>query len=226
MNKEDYFSFANTHPELFVNPSKGGFTILLNEEEIREAEASLKESLKKRCLPTEWAEVGIAYEDLWGIVLRDAVRFPDGSLGTYYRLVSTNNIPGVVVLPYYQERIILVHRFRYATRAWHLEVPIGSGIGELSGRELAEKELREEIGATVTRMISIGCMEAGPGLASESAEIFYADIEAYKGPNRDAGIDELLFVTLSEFERMIRENEITDLFTVIAYIKAKSRGIL
>ena len=56
MNMDDYLSFANTHPELFVNPSKGGFTILLNEEEIREAEASIKESLKKRGLPTEWAK--------------------------------------------------------------------------------------------------------------------------------------------------------------------------
>jgi ADP-ribose pyrophosphatase len=226
MNKDDYLSFANTHPELFVNPSKGGFTILLNEEEIREAEASIKESLKKRGLPTEWAEVGIAYEGLWGLVLRDAVRFPDGSLGTYYRLISTKNTQGVVVLPFYQEHIILVRRFRYATRAWHLEVPVGSGIDELSGRELAEKELREEIGGTVIRLISIGCMEAGPGLASESAEIFYADIEAYEGPNREAGIDEILLVTVSKFERMIRNNEITDLFTILAYIKAKASRIL
>ena len=38
---EDYFTFAKIHPALFVNPPGAGFTILLDEAEIREAELQM-----------------------------------------------------------------------------------------------------------------------------------------------------------------------------------------
>ena len=37
----DYLAFAKAHPALFANPPEGGIAILLNEDEIREAEAKM-----------------------------------------------------------------------------------------------------------------------------------------------------------------------------------------
>src|SRR5258708_21557996 len=79
----DYFAFAQEHPELFVNPPQGGFTILLEEKEIQEVEAQMKQKLAARGLPVAWSQVGIVYQDQHGRILRDAVRFPGGALGTY-----------------------------------------------------------------------------------------------------------------------------------------------
>ncbi len=46
------------------------------------------------------------------MVVRDAVRRPDGSLGTYVRTLPTNGTPGSVILPVLEEQVVLVHHFR------------------------------------------------------------------------------------------------------------------
>src|SRR6266436_6361592 len=99
----DYLAFAKAHQALFVNPPQGGITILLNEDEIREAEKQETQRLEAQGLPAEWARVGIAYRDQYILLLRDAVRFPDGSLGTCIRSVDEHeHAPGVVVFPLHQ----------------------------------------------------------------------------------------------------------------------------
>src|SRR5260221_14627220 len=96
----DYLAFAKAHPGLFVNSPHGGITILLDEDEIRAAESHEARRLEAQGLPAEWAQVGIAYRDQYVLLLRDAVRFPDGSLGTCIRsVVDDERPPGVVVLP-------------------------------------------------------------------------------------------------------------------------------
>src|SRR5579875_3473739 len=101
---EDYFAFAKTHPALFVNPPGAGFTILLEEAQIHEAEVQVAQWLKTKGLPTDWAQVGIAFQDQYTMILRDAVCFPNGRLGTYIRMVD-DGTPGVIVLPICRHQI-------------------------------------------------------------------------------------------------------------------------
>src|ERR1700738_5040750 len=84
----EYLAFAKAHPERFVNPSEGGFTILLGEDEIREVETFMAQKLQVKGLPTQWSRVGIVYQDQYGMILRDAVRFPGGAPGTYIRFIG------------------------------------------------------------------------------------------------------------------------------------------
>ena len=222
----DYLSFAQAHPALFVNPP-GSFTILLNEGEIREVEAQMAQRLKARRLPAEWALVGIVYQDQYGFILRDAVQFPSGVLGTYIRFVSRAGGPSVIVLPVYQGQVLLIRRFRHTTRTWHLEIPVGTGMKDLSPEEMARRELTQEIGAIVNRLVSLGQLDSsGPGMASNKAKLFYAEIESFGNVDMHAGISELLLVTVSEFEHMISMSEITDSFTIVAYTYAKLEGLL
>jgi ADP-ribose pyrophosphatase len=223
----EYLAFAKTHPERFVNPPEGGITILLAEDEIREVEAYMAQKLEAKGLPAEWARVGIVYQDQYGMILRDAVRFPGGALGTYIRFIgNVNGGPGAIVLPLYQGQVLLVRRFHHATRAWHLEIPIGLGMKGLSGEEMARRVLVEEIGATVSRLIPMGKLEEGPGLTESSAELFYADVESCGEGNIHEAIAEVLQVAIPAFERMMRDSEITDSFTIIAYLRAKLQGLL
>ncbi len=223
----EYLAFAEAHPERFVNPPEGGITILLGEDEIREVEAYMVQKLEAKGLPAEWARVGIAYQDQYGMILRDAVRFPGGALGTYIRFIgNVDGGPGAIMLPLYQGQVLLVRRFHHATRTWHLEIPIKLGMKGLSGEENARRVLVEEIGATASRLIPIGELEEGPGLTENPAELFYAEIESYGEVNTHEGITEVLQVTVPEFERMIRESEITDSFTIIAYLRAKLQALL
>jgi ADP-ribose pyrophosphatase len=218
----DYLNFARTHPELFVNPPHEGFAILLDENEIREAESQMSQHLELSGKPAEWARVGIAYQDQYLLLLRDAVRFPDGSLGTYIRLVDQfPGILGVAVLPVYQGQALLVRHYRHATRSWHLEIPRGFGMESFS-EESARRELKEEIGATAARLVSLGQTYPDTGMSSSRVALFYADIESYCEPEAEEAITDILPMSILEFERMVRVNEITDGFTLAAYARAKA----
>ncbi len=222
----DYFAFAKAHPALFVNPSKGGFTILLEEDEIREAEAQAAQQLEAQGLPAEWAQVGIAYQDQYGMVLRDAVRFPDGSLGICTRWGGEQSMPGVVVLPFYRGQVLLVRHFRHELRTWDLEIIQGFGMPGLSSEECARRELEEEIGATPSRLVSLGRVHPDTVWGADYVELFYAKIESYGEPEAQEGITELLPTPVSELERMICEREVSNVFLLVAYTRAKLQGLL
>jgi ADP-ribose pyrophosphatase len=223
----EYLAFARAHPERFVNPPHNGITILLREDEIHEVEAYMVQKLQAKGLPAEWARVGIVYRDQYGMILRDAVRFPGGALGTYIRFIgNVDGGPGAIVLPLYQGQVLLVRRFHHATRTWHLEIPIGLGMKGLSAEETARRVLVEEIGATISRLLPIGELKEGPGLTESPAELFYADVESYGEGNTHEGITEVLQVAVPEIERMMRDSEITDSFTIIAYLRVKLQGLL
>lgn len=223
----DYLAFAKAHPALFVNPPEGGVTILLDEDEIREVESQAAGRLEAQGLPAEWARVGIAFQDQYVLMLRDAVRFPGGFLNTYIRFVGEeDDPPGVIVLPLYQGQVLLIRHFRHATRTWHVEIPRGFGKKGLSSEENARRELEEEIEATISRLVSLGPIYPDAAASTECDELFYAEVESYGSVESQEAIAELLPTPVPEFERMIRDNEITDGFTLAAYARAKLRGLL
>lgn len=49
----DYLAFAKVHPTLFENPPGAGFTILLDEADIKAAETQMAQWLKAKGLPVE-----------------------------------------------------------------------------------------------------------------------------------------------------------------------------
>lgn len=223
----EYLAFAKAHPALFVNPPQGGITILLDEDEIREAEKQDARRLEAQGLPAEWAQVGFAYRDQYVLLLRDAVRFPDGSLGTCTRSVDEDErAPGVVVLPLHQGRILLIRHFRHGTRTWHLEIPQGFGIPGLSSEESIRIELKEEIDATVSRLMPLGQVHLDTRSGANRIELFFAEIDSYGDVELQEGITELLPTPVAEVERMIRDNEIDNVFLLVTYARAKLYGLV
>lgn len=223
---EQYFALVQKHPEMFVNPPGGEITVLLNRDDIREVEELAREYYLANGLPPEWATVGIAYQDNYLLVLRDAVRFPDGTRWTYFRLVDDDGTQGVITLPIYNGQVLLTRHFRHATRKWHIEIPRGFGNKGLSNEENARRELIEETSATITRMVSLGQAYPNTGAGSECNEFFYAEISSYGAVDPREGISELLLVTIPEFENLLRDGTIDDEFTIVAYTRAKLRGLL
>ena len=223
---EHYFSLVQKHPELFVNPPGGEITILLDRNDIREVEELVREYYLSKGLPPAWAMVGVAYQDYYMLVLRDAVRFPDGTRWTYFRFVNVENAQGVITLPVYREQVLLTRHFRHATRKWHIEIPRGFGDKGLSNEENARRELIEETSATITRLVSLGQAYPNTGAGNECNEFFYAEISSYGAVDPREGISELFLVTIPEFEDLLRDGTIDDEFTIVAYTRAKLRGLL
>ncbi|WEV26700.1 NUDIX hydrolase [Streptomyces sp. 71268] len=155
-------------PDLFVN-SPDGIDLLLSPEAV--------EAARRGAGAAPDAPVGVVYEDSYVTVVRDAVRFPDGTHGLYLRVLPRVADPGVVVLPILPTgRVVLVEHYRHATRAWHWEVPRGMGEPGATGADSAARELREEIGARATELVPLGDVHPDTGLLGSRVELFAARI--------------------------------------------------
>jgi len=225
-SRSEYFDLVESYPEAFANPPGAGFELLLDEGDIQQAEGDAARTLTESGGSPEWARVGIAYRDQYVMILRDAVRFPSGKLGTYIRLWNPHpDHLGVAMLPVWHRQVVLVRHFRHETRAWHLEIPRGFGTGPDSA-ESARRELREEIGATEARLTELGRFNPGPGATEGSIALYLAEIESYGAPEADEGITEILPVPIPQFERMIADGELTDTCVLAAYARARARQLI
>jgi ADP-ribose pyrophosphatase len=222
-----YLEFAQAHPQLFVNPPGPIITILLGEDAIQQVEAQMAAKLAAAELPRAWAQVGIVYQDQYLLVLRDAVRFADGSTGTYFRIIDPDeSAPGVVMLPVYQGQVLLIHHFRHAPRGWFLELPRGYGVAGVPTEANLRRELWEELGATATRIVPLGQTHPDTGMIADRVELFYVEVASYSTPQAEEAIDRIQPVSVVEFERLLRDNEITCGFTLAAYARARLRGLI
>jgi ADP-ribose pyrophosphatase len=214
------------HPELFVNVP-GGIEILNKEEQMDTVEQARMQELAEAGLPAEQGHVGLVFEDLYCIVLRDAVEFPDGGRRTYLRITTPlKGVQGVAILPRYRDKVLLIRHFRHATRRWHLEIPRGFSMPGLSNEENARKELKEEIEADATRLEDLGHLYPNTGMGTEYVALYYAEVAAYGSPQKSEGIAEILPVSLEDLETMIRDDLLTDGYTLAAYTRARLKGLL
>jgi ADP-ribose pyrophosphatase len=221
-----YLELADQRPDWFANPPNAAFAILLDEAEIRLAEEQQAERLVARGQPADWATVGVIYEDQYLLLLRDAVRFLDGSHGTYIRFAENLRAPGAVaVLPVYDGKILLIRHFRHATRDWHLEIPIGGCEPGATTEEDARRELVEEIGGVARRLVSLGVLHSDIGMGGGTIELFYAEIERYGAAETVEGITDIVPVTPGEFEMLIRDGLMTTATPIAAFTYARAHGL-
>ncbi len=228
---EQYLELSRRRPDLFSAPPDGPISILLEPEEIAEVEALMESRLQSKGASPEqahdWSRVGVAFQDQYVFLVRDAVRFGDGSLGTYIRIIDPDiSTPGVIILPFYRGQIVFIRHFRHATRAWSWEIPRGFGRPGLSDEENARRELLEEISAEIVRLLPLGMAQPDAAASSETNAMFFAEIQAYGSPEVAEGISDIRLASVEEFEREIAEDRIIDGFTLCAYAKAKARGLL
>ncbi|MEW6241844.1 MAG: NUDIX hydrolase, partial [Chloroflexota bacterium] len=178
---------------------------------------------------TEWAEIGVVLEDPYIIILRDLVEFPNGHRNGYVRMIPRPDLIGgigVVMLPIYENGVVLLKHFRHSTRKWHFEIPRGYGEPNVSAENNARRELEEELGANISELISLGLYYPETGFESQCTEIFLTRINSIGSLATDEGIVSFLLLGFVELEDWIADGKITDGFTIAAYTKAKLKGLI
>ncbi len=214
------------HPELFINVP-GGIEILTDEEQMNAVEQATMQGLAEAGLSPEQGHIGLVFEDRYCIVLRDAVAFPDGERRPYLRITAPiQGVQGVAILPRYHDKVLLLRHFRHATRLWHLEIPRGFSTPVLSNEKNARKELKEEIEADATRLEELGHLYPNSGMGTEYVALYYAEVAAYGSPQKSEGIAEIVPVSVEDLEIMIRDDLLTDGYTLAAYTRARLKGLL
>ncbi|RME55866.1 NUDIX hydrolase [Candidatus Parcubacteria bacterium] len=205
------------------------FEIVTEPTEIMAWQKKERRRLSERSEPLSWADIGVILDDPFYIVIRDLVRFPNGHLRGYSRLIGKANVnggQGVVVFPQFRDRVIVLHQFRHATRQWHYEFPRGYGEPGTSAEENAVIEIRDEIGGQIAELLDLGIMHNNTGLEGHSVSLFLAKLSSIGKPNVNEGIRSVEQLSLVEFEEWIANGKITDGFTIAAYTRAKLRGVI
>jgi ADP-ribose pyrophosphatase len=203
-----YDDYKQTHPELFVNPPGAAFEIVF-EPEVQRALCA-----------------GLVYQDDYYVLLRDAVRFRDGSTGPYIRLIAAAGQGGAAVLPVVDNRVVLIKHQRHATRSWHWEIPRGFGyIGE-PPEVTARREIREELDVPDPEVMELGSVHPDTGASNVLTKLYIARLPGLGQVEANEGIDGTRQVTAEQLAAMVQSGEITDSFTLAAILQARLRGLL
>jgi len=224
----DYFSLVEPYAKLFDNRN-APLTIILDKKTISEWQTKNEEELRQKKLPLTWAKIGVISDDPYNIIVRDLVQFPDGAMRGYGRSIATASLrggKGVVVLPEYEGKIMLLHQYRHPTRQWHYEVPRGYGEPNIPAVENAHKEIEEETGGKVAELVNLGEFYNNTGYETASVALFYAKLASVGAPEINEGIESFVWLTVKELEEWIANEKITDGFTIAAYTKAKLKGLI
>ena len=220
-----YARLRRQRPALFHNPADAAIVIAQSHDEQETVAAEVRAAMVKRGLPAEYADVGVLYEDSYILLLRDAVRFPGGRLGSFIRIVPVGP-DGAVVLPIADGRILLLRHFRHATRKWHWEAPRGFGEpGEEPG-QTARRELNEECSLTVTALHELGRITSDAGISSTSIHLFAAETDGTMSLDSAEAISAARWLTIRDIESWIRDETIDDALTISAIARARARGLL
>lgn len=218
-----YAAEVRARPQRFVNPPGDIYEILLEPARIEHARTEAAAKRRTEGLSAEDTRVGVLAEDPYLLVMRDAVRFADGSYGLYNRLIVPG---GAAILPILDGAVALLHRFRHGTRAWHLEAPRGSLSGIGTGEDEARRELLEEIGAHATEMIDLGELHATTGCLDETHRLYLARIPSIGRPDQHEAIASIRILPIAELEQLIANGTITDGPTLALFLRARLRGHL
>lgn len=202
---DGYDRLREERPELFANPSHTAFTIE----------------------PTGRAEVrpsGLIYRDARLAFVRDPVRFRDGSLGGYIRLLPHGD--GAAVLPVFDGRVVLVRHSRHATRGLHWEIPRGFADAGEDPQATARRELSEELHVPARRWRRLGLLHPDTGLSSGTTVLYWAELDQIPTEfDQLEGIDEVTLLDGRALDDLIGGGDLTDSFTLAAICYAERLGL-
>ncbi|WP_217141679.1 NUDIX hydrolase [Streptomyces sp. AC627_RSS907] len=231
-----YKALRRDVPEWFRN-DPGGIEILADPPLVRKARRSAAPRARRGLPGSLWAglravlrpvPVGVVSANRYVWYLRDPVRFPDGRLGLYDRLLPPpDSSPGVVVLPLLGEeaKVVLIEHYRHATRSRHWEVVRGFGDPGATGEENVARELEEEISARPTTVVPLGELHPDTGLCGHRVELYAARVGAVGALEEGEAISRAVAVTSAEAEAMVADGRITDGFTVAVLYRARLAGL-
>jgi ADP-ribose pyrophosphatase len=205
---DQYQSLLDERPALFRNLNiEHTISIITNPVTIRQEE--VRRNVK----------IGILYQDEYLIFLKDLVMFPNGSIGTYIRILPASTKSGVVILPILNDRVVMLRHFRHSTRRIHLELPRGFAKDDMDETENAVEEILEETGFDIVGIEKLGEVHPDTGILASKANVYCATLSP--GSNHTAtdiieSICKVEFFTLAEIKMLISEGEISDGYTLSA----------
>ena len=224
-----YSSIIEARPDLFNNEN-AMFRLVLDQTEVEAWQIARRRKLAEKAQPTEWADLGVVCDDPSIVVLRDLVEFPGGNRNGYTRVYNRayleGGAAGVAVLPTQAGKLLLFQHYRHATRMRHWEIPRGFGMPGVDAKAQAINEVKEEIDGEIAKIFELGTVYNNTGLEGNPIHLFLAHMASVGAVDIQEGIENPVWLSVTELEQMIADEQITDGFTIAAYTRAKLKGLI
>lgn len=170
------------------------------------------------------------YRNAWLTLYHDEVQRPDGTPGVY-GVVHFENIAVGVVAVDDEDRVALVSQHRYTLDQLSWELPEGGSHPDEDPLLGAQRELREETGATARTWRELGACHLSNSVTDERAHLYLATDLSHGDQELDASEGDLAvrWVPFDEVVAMCRDGRITDGMSIIAMAwaamdRARGRG--
>jgi ADP-ribose pyrophosphatase len=151
----------------------------------------------------------VLWQSRWYNLRQDRVRTQAGHEFTY----TIVDHPGAVwVVPLTTAgQVVLTWQYRYTVDAFCMEVPAGGLSPGLTPKEVARRELLEEVGGTAAELRYVGQFYTSNGISNEVAYVYLATgVELGETHREPTELMEVRMVPAEEARRMARSGEITD----------------
>ena len=155
---------------------------------------------------------------------KDAVRFPNGSLG---QLEIVRHPGASAVVPFLSDpagedpQLLLIRQYRYAAGGYIYEIPAGMLNPGEDPLACAHRELKEDTGCTAQNMEHLYSLLTTPGFSDERIEIYMATgLERGDTAHESDEFMTVETVTLSTALKMVQKGEIRDGKTAIGILFA------
>ena len=209
-----YLSFLSRYPHLADN-TQSQIPVVIDRETLLSEQVRLYQMADRKNQPREWYQLGIVAQDAWVVVLRDLVRFPNGSHGGYIRTLNRRSQvecsgKDVVILVTIDDKYLLLKHFRHDDRMWHWECPRGFGEADLTPSVNAEKEVTEETGLQIVELRQLN---------NETESIAYFHARCVGVPrtyDTEESISEYVLADIQTLNMMLADGRISDPYTVRA----------
>lgn len=161
--------------------------------------------------------IGVLYESPYNILVVDLVQDPNGKRFAYERILPTVEKGGVVAIPIFEGKFVLLNQYRHAIRDYQYAFPRGFGENGIAAKANAQKELLEEIGANVLQIETLGTIAVDSGLCGNMADAFVCVVDKVEVCPHYEGIKDVVLLSKEELNQWIEEGKINDSFSLSAY---------
>ncbi len=158
----------------------------------------------------------VKYKNHW-LMVSELATETDGQLGLY-SVINRNNCVSIII-ENHNKMILLVKQYRFPTRDYAWELPMGGIENGESECIAANREANEEVGININ-LQKINFFYPMPGLTKQKAYVYYGkigEVETLKVKQYNEDIDEIVerrFFDFKEIQEMIKQREIVDGLTL------------
>ncbi|WP_434361483.1 NUDIX hydrolase [Parasalinivibrio latis] len=158
-------------------------------------------------------------------LIEESKQLPNGK---QIRHVTLHHPGAVVILPVDGNgSVVLLKQYRPSIGKWIYELPAGTIEPGEDVLECAKRELSEETDFQAAHWQSIGQIWPAPGFCDETQYLYFASqLSQAPGVLDDDEVLEVECKKPSDIETMIKNNQINDAKTIVAFYKARLLGLM